>query len=47
MSQSWDNLASMHDHLYMLIKHRDIVHAQTVGLGTLCRHNFEHNSSLL
>ena len=31
MSQSWDNLASMHDHLYMLTKHRDIVHAQTVS----------------
>ena len=23
MSQSWDNLASMHDHLYMPTKHRD------------------------
>ena len=31
MSQSWDNLASMHDHLYMPTKHRDIVHAQTVS----------------
>ena len=30
MSQSWDNVASMHDQ-YMLTKHGDIVHSQTVS----------------
>ena len=30
MSQSWDNMASMYDQ-YMLTKHRDIVHVQTVS----------------
>ena len=34
MSQSWDNVARMHDQ-YMLTKHRDIVHAQTVSY--LCK----------
>ena len=31
MSQSWDNVASMHDHLLTVHahKHRDIVYAQT------------------
>ena len=37
MSQSWDNVASMHDHRYLLTvhaEHRDVyvVYAQTIDL---------------
>ena len=37
MSQSWDNVANMHDHLLIVQNiYRDIVHAQTVScLGKL------------
>ena len=37
ISQSWDNVASMHDHLLRVhAEHRDVVHAQTVLVLCAC-----------